>query len=44
MENWLRSGSLIRKERDDMLHLGSAEATCESDINPFMPNVPLFER
>ena len=36
MENWLRSGSLKRKERDDTLHLGSAnsaEAACESDIN-----------
>jgi hypothetical protein len=36
MENWLRSGSLKRKERDDALHLGSAssaEAACESDIN-----------
>ena len=36
MENWLRSGSLKRKELDDTLHLGSAnsaEAACESDIN-----------
>jgi len=36
MENWLRSGSLKRKERDDTLHLGSAnsvDAACESDIN-----------
>lgn len=35
MENWLRSGSLKRKERDDTLHLGSAntsETVCE-DIN-----------
>lgn len=35
MENWLRSGSLKRKERDDMLHLGSADSSedvCE-DIN-----------
>jgi hypothetical protein len=36
MENWLRSGSLKRKEHDDTLHLGStnsAEVVCESDIN-----------
>jgi hypothetical protein len=35
MENWLRSGSLKRKERDDTLHLGSADSSenvCE-DIN-----------
>ncbi|KAJ4445041.1 hypothetical protein ANN_06840 [Periplaneta americana] len=35
MENWLRSGSVKRKERDYTLHLGSAnssEAVCE-DIN-----------
>jgi hypothetical protein len=36
VENWLRSGSLKIKERDDTLHLGSAnsaEVACESDIS-----------
>jgi len=36
MEDWLRSGSLKRKELDDTLHLdsaNSAEAACECDIN-----------
>jgi hypothetical protein len=36
MENWLQSGSLKIKERDDALHLGSAnsaEVACESDIS-----------
>jgi hypothetical protein len=36
MENWLRSRSLKRKERDDTLHLGSAnssEDVCEDIIS-----------
>jgi hypothetical protein len=40
MENWLRSGSLKRKERDDTLHLGSANSA-EDSVNLILISVVL---